>query len=150
MYHFRSVIIVMCILVVSGCAQMNLATGFNKVGETLSGKRVERTEDSMASWVGKDIDSLAATWGPPSSTYTNKDGSMIYDYSYSTTTTREAQYSVYGHLLAPGESNTSTCNRAFLVAPSGIISKWRVTTPKSCDYTGNKISKDIPIPVSTF
>ena len=37
----------------------------------------------MASWVGADIDALVASWGPPSSTYQNRDGSIIYDYSYS-------------------------------------------------------------------
>lgn len=145
MKYFRALSMLICIFAISGCVK-----GYHLIGETLTGKRVERTEDAMASWVGADIDALVASWGPPSSTYQNRDGSIIYDYSYSTTRTREAQYNVYGHVLVPGESSTTTCKRAFLVAPDGIVSKWKVTTPTSCSYTGNKISKDIPIPVSTF
>lgn len=150
MNFFRTLSISIGIFTISGCAQLDLAKGYNLVGETLSGQRVERTEDVMASWVGKDIDSLVAVWGAPSSTYKNKDGSIIYDYSYSTTKTRDAQYNVYGQVVVQGESHTSSCNKAFLVAPNGIISKWKVTTPRSCPYSGNKISNNIPIPESTF
>ena len=145
MNYVRAVSILICIFAISGCGK-----GYQMAAEAITGKRVERTEDAMASWVGSDIDSLVASWGVPSSIYTNRDGSMIYDYSTSTTTTRQAQYNVYGQLLVPGEFNTNTCKKAFLVTPNGIISKWKVTTPRSCAYTGNKISKDIPIPESTF
>ncbi|WMD21573.1 hypothetical protein RAS12_04140 [Achromobacter seleniivolatilans] len=150
MHYIRIVGMLLLIASISGCANLNVGEGYLSIGEALTGKRVERTEDAMASWVGSDIDAVAAAWGPPSSVYTNKDGSKVYDYSYTITKTRAAQKNVYGQVLAPGESSSSTCNRAFLVAPDGVISKWKVTTPRTCEFTGKKVSKEIPIPQSTF
>lgn len=141
----RLLILITPIFLATGCVSL-----YNGVEEMITGSRIERAEDAMASWVGNHVDDVITAWGKPASIHTNQDGSMLYDYSYTVQTTRQATYNVYGQVLTPGESYSRTCNRAFLVNQHGVIIKWRVTTPTSCEYTGRRIATDIPIPESTF
>lgn len=111
-------------------------------------------EAILQSWVGKPIDSLVSSWGPPQSGFRLSDGGQVLEYSdqrnmqmpgytYTTpqTTYQSGTASAYGSggYASGTYSGTSTtyvqqqtqgyniplrCTTRITVNPSGIITSW--------------------------
>lgn len=101
--------------------------------ETLKGRaifsknRPNTVNDTMAGWVGAPASELVATWGAPSSSYDNRDGTRLLTW----------------------QREESDCRQSFLVDQQDVVSKWNY---KDCNCISGRetLPKETPIPPMTL
>lgn len=81
-------------------------------------------EKVLKSWMGNDVNSLIASWGPPSNEYVMPNGSKMYTWLRVGGTIVIANYSQYLSMVTAG-SVTYWCKTTFTVNSEGVISNWR-------------------------
>lgn len=111
-------------------------------------------EKVLSSWVGRHVDHLVSSWGPPYSSYPLSDGGKVLEYTSQrnvqiggyTYTTPQTTYhtgsanaygkggSAYGtysgtsttyvQQQTPIQNITKICKTRFTVSPQGIITNW--------------------------
>lgn len=72
---------------IAGCATQNSLEEQRQERDTNLEKqrqeRVEKQNQELSAWHGKDINVLIAQWGAPTSTYQLPNGNMMYSYTRS-------------------------------------------------------------------
>lgn len=70
-------------ILIAGCATQKTMEEQNADFEKQRQERVEKQNQVLSSWHGKDINILIAQWGVPTSTYQLPNGNMMYSYTRS-------------------------------------------------------------------
>jgi hypothetical protein len=109
MKHIGPVLIV--IMMLTGCASLFPTT-----------KNYDKLLDD---WIGKPMDNLAKSWGPPGSSYKLSNGETVIEYYKSHNVQYDASY-----FNAKNENiqvETLWCRTIFVVDKNGIITSWKHT-----------------------
>lgn len=77
----------------------------------------------MDSWVGADINNAIGQFGPPSSTYTLPNGSVMYSWLWIGNSVVTTNYNQYVGLVTT--SSTPWCRVTFTTSTSSRIENWR-------------------------
>lgn len=75
-------------------------------------------EKKLSSWVGKDVNSLIQSWGPPASTYKMPNGDIMYTFFFNGGTV----VMPIGNLAY---AVNRTCKTIFIARDNGVIKSWR-------------------------
>lgn len=97
-------------------------------------------EAMLETWVGKHVDELVLSWGPPQGAFDLSDGRKIIEYreertiqmSGRTYTTSNTTYGLrpqdnrttYSTHTTPGHGIDLSCKTRFTISKNGIIAKW--------------------------
>jgi len=76
------------------------------------------------SWLGSDVNSLIASWGPPSNEYNMPNGSKMYTWVNVGGTQVVANYNEYLN-MATANSVTYWCKTTFTVNSQNVITNWQ-------------------------
>jgi len=79
-------------------------------------------DETLKTWIGKHVDELVKSWGPPQGSYKLSDGGTVIEYSRS----RIVKYHMYDYEEYGGyQVDTLWCRTIFILDPKGIISSWK-------------------------
>ncbi len=98
------------------------------VTELLRPGRAETVNDVQQSWVGDDLSALVSSWGAPTSTFENRDGTRILTWR---------------------GGDWDDCTQSFEVDANDVITRWN---NRGCRcWNGQKrLSRDVPLPEMTL
>lgn len=81
-------------------------------------------EKVLESWIGSDVNTLIASWGPPSNEYVMPSGGKMYTWLWVGGSQVVANYNQYLNMVT-ARSVTYWCKTTFTVTPSGVVQNWR-------------------------
>lgn len=102
-----------------------------KLTEFLVQGRPETVNDIQQSWVGDALSQLVASWGAPTSTFENRDGTRILTWK--------------------DDDWAGNCTQSFEVNDSDVVTRWNNHgCPCRNGSKPKRLSKDTPVPEMTL